>query len=94
MQLCNGMYCDKSDYMLGSVVCVDATSMFGVYLDHPVHGCGLGTPHKPLNLCTTEVPCLLGKVGHVHIWGEFLVLSHLSCVDLQDLQSAFLIREA
>lgn len=64
------------------------------HLDVAVHGGRLGGTNQSFQLSTTEIFGLCGQLQHVHVESKQLELPHLSRVDVQDLHSAFLIRQA
>lgn len=62
-------------------------------LDVSVHGGGLGRPDQPLQLGAAVVLRLGRQLLDVHVGGEQVEAFHLVGVDVQDLDSAFLIRQ-
>ena len=62
-------------------------------LNVPVHGGGLCGPDQTLQFGTTVVLGLHRQLLDVHVDGEQVVLTHLRCVDVEDLNAALLIRK-
>ena len=56
-----------------------------------VHSSGLCCSHQTFELSTAEVLGLYGQFFDVYISREQLMPSHPCCVDVKDLESAFLI---
>lgn len=62
-------------------------------LDVSVHRCGLSCPDQPFQFGTTVVLRLGRQFLDVHICGEQVEAFHLDGVDIEDLDTSFLIRQ-
>lgn len=62
-------------------------------LDVSVHGSRLSSPDQPLQLCTTVVLGLSCQFFDVNVRSEQVEVSHLAGVDVQNLDTALLIRQ-
>lgn len=61
-------------------------------LDMSVHGSGLCSPDQALQLGTAVVLSLHRQLIKVYVISQQFVLTHLCCVDVEDLNAAPLIR--
>ncbi|KAK6329290.1 hypothetical protein J4Q44_G00012680 [Coregonus suidteri] len=62
-------------------------------LDMSVHGGGLGSSDQPLQLGSAVVLGLSGQLADVHVTSQQVELTHLSRVDVEDLDTPLLIRQ-